>query len=198
MFIRKKEDLIVYDRKFCFQIPEKNIDNIFANGIAVFYFAILSSMLHMKLHEKWSFSLWISSVNVAKSAVSCEFNHSYWRNPERKTSFLVQCGLPPALAVVLKCRLKYLKHEVFTRSMVKIKRKPLQPFKRYIKNDKIKFFMWVTKLRIDISQIRKAFSCCCFVCFSIFLVNDKDKNWNFCPWCDTSATWGWINLHKKS
>ena len=33
------------------------------------------------LHKKWSFPLRISSVNVTKSAVSCGFDHIYWRNP---------------------------------------------------------------------------------------------------------------------
>ena len=33
------------------------------------------------LHEKWSFLLRISSVNVTKLAVSCGFGHIYWRNP---------------------------------------------------------------------------------------------------------------------
>ena len=31
--------------------------------------------------KKWSFPLRVSSVNVTKSAVSCEFGHIYWRNP---------------------------------------------------------------------------------------------------------------------
>ena len=38
---------------------------------------------------KWSFPLRIFSVNVTKSAVSCEFGHIYWRNPQWKTSFFV-------------------------------------------------------------------------------------------------------------
>ena len=33
------------------------------------------------LHKKWSFSLWISPVNVTKSAGNCEFGYIYWRNP---------------------------------------------------------------------------------------------------------------------
>ena len=33
------------------------------------------------LHKKWSSPLMISSVNVAKSAVSCGFGHIYWINP---------------------------------------------------------------------------------------------------------------------
>ena len=37
-----------------------------------------------------SFSLKISSVNVAKTAVSCGFGHINWRN-SWKTSFFVQC-----------------------------------------------------------------------------------------------------------
>ena len=45
----------------------------------------------LTLHQKWSFSLRISSVNMAKSAVSCGFCHSYWRNPWWKTSFFLQC-----------------------------------------------------------------------------------------------------------
>ena len=33
------------------------------------------------VHKKWSFPLRISSVDVSKSAVSCEFGHIYLRNP---------------------------------------------------------------------------------------------------------------------
>ena len=40
------------------------------------------------LHKKWSFPLGISSVNATKSAVYCGFGHIYWRNAQRKTSFL--------------------------------------------------------------------------------------------------------------
>ena len=36
---------------------------------------------YVSLHKKWSFLLRISSVNVAKSAVSCGFGHIYWRSP---------------------------------------------------------------------------------------------------------------------
>ena len=32
------------------------------------------------LHKKWSFPWRISSVNVTKSAIFCEFDHIYWRN----------------------------------------------------------------------------------------------------------------------
>ena len=46
--------------------------------------------LFMVLHKKWRFPLKISSVNVAKSAVSCGFGHIYWRNLYWKTSFFVQ------------------------------------------------------------------------------------------------------------
>ena len=42
------------------------------------------------MHKKWSFPLRISSVNVTKSAVSCEFGHIYWGSPKWKTSFFVQ------------------------------------------------------------------------------------------------------------
>ena len=35
----------------------------------------------VSLHKKWSFLLRISSVNVAKSAVSYGFGHIYWKNP---------------------------------------------------------------------------------------------------------------------
>ena len=33
------------------------------------------------LHKKWNFPLKNSPVNVTKSAVSCGFDHIYWRNP---------------------------------------------------------------------------------------------------------------------
>ena len=39
------------------------------------------------LHQERSFPLRISSVNVTKSAVFCEFSHIYWKNPSWKTSF---------------------------------------------------------------------------------------------------------------
>ena len=42
-------------------------------------------------HKKWSFLLKISSVNVTKYAVSCGFDHIYWRKSSWKTSFFVQC-----------------------------------------------------------------------------------------------------------
>ena len=45
------------------------------------------------LHKKWSFLLRISSVNVTKSAGNCGFGHIYWRNPQWKTSFFMQCYL---------------------------------------------------------------------------------------------------------
>ena len=47
--------------------------------------------LTLSLHEKWSFPLRTSSVNVTKSAVSCVFGHIYWRNPSWKTSFCKHC-----------------------------------------------------------------------------------------------------------
>ena len=42
--------------------------------------------------QKWSFPLRIYSVNVTKSAVSYGFDHIYWRNPQRKTTYFVQCS----------------------------------------------------------------------------------------------------------
>ena len=38
------------------------------------------TILYSFIQKKWSFPLRISSVNVTKSAVSCEFGHIYWRN----------------------------------------------------------------------------------------------------------------------
>ena len=50
------------------------------------------------LNKKSSFALSISSVNVwyffSIPSVSCGFGHVYWRNPEWKTSFFVQCIIP--------------------------------------------------------------------------------------------------------
>ena len=56
------------------------------------YLEMKGEMVQLKytLHKKWSFPLRILSVNVTKSAVSCEFGNSYWRNPKWKTSFVVQ------------------------------------------------------------------------------------------------------------
>ena len=39
------------------------------------------NQISMPLHKKSSFPLRISSINVAKSAVSSGFGHIYWRNP---------------------------------------------------------------------------------------------------------------------
>ena len=38
-------------------------------------------ILSVTLHKKWTFSVRISPVNVAKSAENCGFGHIYWRNP---------------------------------------------------------------------------------------------------------------------
>ena len=46
---------------------------------------------NITLHKKWSFPSKISSANVTTSAVSYGFSHIYWRNPQWKTSFFVQC-----------------------------------------------------------------------------------------------------------
>ena len=43
--------------------------------------------------KKWSFSLRIFSVNVAKSTVFCGFAYIYWKNPEQITSYFVQWSL---------------------------------------------------------------------------------------------------------
>ena len=51
------------------------------------------SILSPTLHKKWSFPLRISSANMTKSAVSCRFGYTYWRNPLWKTSFFVQCNI---------------------------------------------------------------------------------------------------------
>ena len=45
----------------------------------------------VSLHKKWSFRLWIYSVNVTKSVGNCEFAHIYWRNPSWKILFFVKC-----------------------------------------------------------------------------------------------------------
>ena len=47
----------------------------------------------ISLHKKWSFPLRTFSVNATKSAVNCGFDQIYWRNPQWKISFLVQCFL---------------------------------------------------------------------------------------------------------
>ena len=43
--------------------------------------------------QKMKFLLRISSVNVTKSVVSCEFDHIYWRHSSWKTLFFVQCRI---------------------------------------------------------------------------------------------------------
>ena len=47
----------------------------------------------LTLYKKSSFPLRIYSVNVTKSAENCGFDHIYWRNPEWKRHFFVQCQL---------------------------------------------------------------------------------------------------------
>ena len=59
------------------------------------------------LHKKWSFVLRISSVNVTKSAVTCGFDHIYWRNPLYKTSFFVQCTFQNFKNIKVKFRSDY-------------------------------------------------------------------------------------------
>ena len=41
------------------------------------YFVHAARILDLSLHQKWSFSLRISSVNVTKFEVSCGFGHIY-------------------------------------------------------------------------------------------------------------------------
>ena len=52
-------------------------------------FASLSDQLPEHCTKIWHFLLSISSVNVTKSAVSCGFGHTYWRNLWWKASFFV-------------------------------------------------------------------------------------------------------------
>ena len=42
---------------------------------------IIYTLVHFALHEKWSFPLRISPVDVTKSAGNCGFGYIYWRNP---------------------------------------------------------------------------------------------------------------------
>ena len=44
-------------------------------------FLVNGQFLIYSLHEKQSFSLRISSINVAKSEGNCGLGHIYWRNP---------------------------------------------------------------------------------------------------------------------
>ena len=53
----------------------------------------LAASIYFSQHKKWSFPLRISLVNVTKSVGNCWFGHIYWRNPQWKTSFFVQCSL---------------------------------------------------------------------------------------------------------
>ena len=64
----------------------------------VIYFLRLHFTSHERpmltiLRKNWSFSIKDFSVNVTKSAVFRGFGHIYWRNPEWKTSFFVQCQI---------------------------------------------------------------------------------------------------------
>ena len=56
-------------------------------------YSTLPVIISLNTAQKMKFSLSISSVNVTKSAVSCGFSHIYWRNPQWKTSFFVQCNI---------------------------------------------------------------------------------------------------------
>ena len=63
--------------------PEKSPDKKGNNNIdnAIVVKLVWYSKTLQTRHEKWSFPLKISSVNVTKSADSCWFGHIYWRNP---------------------------------------------------------------------------------------------------------------------
>ena len=45
------------------------------------FLKMFSYTVQLSLHKKWSLPVGNSAVNVTKSAVSCGFSHSYWRNP---------------------------------------------------------------------------------------------------------------------
>ena len=57
----------------------------------VSFWQMWANLPEIALHKKWSFPLKISSVNVTKSPENRGFGHIYWRHPEWKTSFSVQC-----------------------------------------------------------------------------------------------------------
>ena len=50
-------------------------------------------VVSITLHNKWSFPLRISSVNMTKSAANCGVDHIYWRNIWWKTLFFAQCNI---------------------------------------------------------------------------------------------------------
>ena len=58
-------------------------------------------------HKKWSFPLRISPVKVTKSAVSCGFDHIYWRNPYWKTSFLCSGSATVMVLILPLASVKY-------------------------------------------------------------------------------------------
>ena len=58
---------------------------------AFFVIMFVEYFARFTLHKKWIFPLRISSVNVTKSTGNCGFGHIFWRYPEWKTSFFVQC-----------------------------------------------------------------------------------------------------------
>ena len=68
--------------------------------------ACLSIQITGRITAQWSFPLRISSVNVAKSAVSCGFGHIYWRNPQWKTSFFVQWILKKTVKLISEAQIK--------------------------------------------------------------------------------------------
>ena len=63
------------------------------HAVVIFYNTVLTQSFAVNLHKKRSLPLNISSVNVTKSVGNCGFGHIYYRNPEWKTSFSVECIL---------------------------------------------------------------------------------------------------------
>ena len=82
-----------------------------SNLSSCFFHLILSpigsSQVIHPLHKKWSFPLRISSINVSKSAVSCEFCHIYW-NPSWKLHFL--CSDPKFIYAGINIKIQVSKY----------------------------------------------------------------------------------------
>ena len=68
----------------------------------------LSEKKEITLYKKWSFPLWISLVNVTKSAGNSGFGRIYLKNPELETSFFLQWVIRAWWKVDFSFRAKWL------------------------------------------------------------------------------------------
>ena len=95
-FIKIEALVLVFSYEFC-EISKNNFltEDVWRLLLSLMVTSFIHlHLLHLygiSLHKKWSFLLWIYSVNVSKSAGNLGFGHIYWKNLYWKTSFFVEC-----------------------------------------------------------------------------------------------------------